>query len=315
MRPITVLLLATLIGLSQQPIRVDVNLVTVACSVRDAQGRLAARLTKDDFELLEDGVPQTIRYFSRSSDLPLTLGLLVDASESQADFVKRHHHDIESFLRGVLGPRDQAFLVCFGNHLRLVSDLSGSSARLLTGLKGFEHGNRDYPELGPFERRILGTAFYDAIYYGAGKLTEAGMGRKALVVFSDGEDNSSAHHMLDAIESAQQADVLLYDIRYTEHARNGWTARNKYGMRVMERLARETGGAEFDALHTDLRTAFRQIDEELRSLYELAYTSNASHRESGFRKLTIRMKQPGLQVRAKTGYFVRGSTGAPVSGQ
>ena len=114
----------------QESIRVDVNLVTVAFSARDANGLLVDNLTKDDFDVFEDNAPQKIAYFARSVDVPLTLGLIVDASGSQEHFTKKHERDLEVFLKDVLGPRDRVFLVGFGNHIRLVSDFSQSGAEL-----------------------------------------------------------------------------------------------------------------------------------------------------------------------------------------
>ena len=287
-------------------IRVTVPLVNVAFTVRDASGRLVPDLTKDDFEVVDDGVSQPISFFARSVDLPLKLGLIADVSGSQEPFLKRHEHDLKTFLKEVLTPRDRAFLVCFGNHLRLASDFSASGNELIDGLKRFDKRAQDMAELGPPERRVLGTAFYDALYYGiTEKLASQDGGRKALIVFSDGEDNSSAHHMLDAIESAQAENVVIFGIRYTEHDKNGRvTARNKYGTRVMERIGRETGGLDFDAEKVDLRKGFTEIGEELRSSYELAYHApNAG--DGTFHKVAIRSKRAGLTVRSKTGYFAR----------
>src|SRR5580704_5167234 len=104
-------LLATVVCFSQEPVRVKVNLVNVSFSVRDSRGAVVENLTKDDFEIFEDAVPQKIAFFSRSSDVPLTLGLIVDASGSQEHFVKAHHHDLQAFLKDVLKPVDKAFLV------------------------------------------------------------------------------------------------------------------------------------------------------------------------------------------------------------
>ena len=291
---------------AQAPFRVDVSLVNVGFSVRDTRGNLVTNLTQDDVEVTEDGVPQRISYFARSADVPLNLGLVVDGSGSQAEFIKPHHSDLESFLKAVLGPRDMAFLVCFANSLRLMSDYSNSPADLLAALRVYGKGNRnqEYPLLGPPERRILGTAFYDALYYSSTLMMQNTFrGRRALIVFSDGEDNSSAHHMLDAIEAAQANDVLLFPIRYTEVRNGKLNARNKYGISVMERIARETGGVDFDGQGKGLAEGFRQIGEQLRSSYELAYHSTNPAAEKTFHKLAITAKTPGLTVRAKTGYY------------
>ena len=290
---------------AQEPVRVDVKLVNVAFSARDARGALVDNLTRDDFEVFEDAVPQKISFFARSADVPLTLGLIVDASGSQDRFSKQHQHDLEVFLKEVLGPKDRAFLVCFGNHLRLVSDFSQSPSDLLEGLQQFDHGGKSFPELGPKESRDLGTAFYDAIYYPIAEKLADQSGRRALLVFSDGEDNSSSHDMMTTIEAAQAANVLVYTIRYTEKSHGKLTARNQYGMRVMDRIAKETGGMQIDAETTDPHTYFRQIAEELRSSYELAYYPTNPLRDDTFRKIVIRPKSAELKVHAKTGYFSR----------
>ena len=301
-------LLLTLLAVasySQEAVRVKVNLVNVSFSVRDSRGALVENLTKDDFEVLEDAVSQKIAFFSRSSDVPLTLGLIVDASGSQDHFSKQHKHDLEVFLQDVLGPKDRVFMVCFGNHLRLVSDFTQSSAQILDGMNRFEHGDTHFPELGPKESRDLGTAFYDSIFYSVTEKLAKENGRRALLIFSDGEDNSSSHDMMTAIETAQSANVMLFSIRYTEKAHGKLTARNKYGISVMERIAKETGGAVFDAEVVDPHTYFRQIGEELRSSYDLAYYPSNPIKDDSFRKIVIRPKQDGLKVRSKTGYFSR----------
>ena len=247
----------------QESIRVDVNLVNVAFSVRDANGSPIDNLTKDDFEVVEDTVPQKIAYFARSVDVPLTLGLIVDASGSQEHYTKK-----------------QAW-------------------------KRYDKDTKHFLELGPPEERDLGTAFYDSIYYPVTEKLARENGRRALLVFSDGEDNSSSHDMMTAIEAAQSANVLVFTIRYTEKEHGKLTARNQYGIRVMDRIAKETGGTHIDAETTDPHTYFRQIAEELRTSYELAYYPTSASKDDTFRKVVIRPKQAGLKVRSKTGYFSR----------
>jgi Ca-activated chloride channel family protein len=291
---------------AQQPIRVDVNLVNVAFAARDAHGALVKNLTKEDVELFEDAVPQKIEFFAKSTDVPLTLALIVDVSGSQEYFAKKHEKDLEVFLKEVLGPKDRAFVICFGNHLRLVSDYTDSAEQILQDLKDFDKGKRHFDELGPKEERDLGTAFYDSIYYSVTeKLAQAG-GRKAILMFSDGEDNSSSHDMMTTIETAQAENVVLYAIRYTGKNRHGvLTARNRYGTSVMDRIAKETGGAHIDGEATDPHTYFREIAEELRTSYELAYYPTNTAKDETFRKIVIRPKPEGVKIRTKTGYFAR----------
>jgi Ca-activated chloride channel family protein len=295
--------------LGQTSFRADVHLVNLGFSVRDSRGKLVSGMTRDDFELLEDGVPQKIAFFARSEDVPLTLGLVVDISGSQGSFLKPHEHDLRTFLHSALTPKDRAFLTCFANHIRLVADYSTPAVDLAKALAGYDHVKdaTAYPELGPKEIRTAGTAFYDAIYYASVQmLARTEGGRRALIIFSDGEDNSSAHHMLDAIEAAQTNNVLLFCVRYTDVKKDQrLTARNKYGISVMARIARETGGADFDAREKELADNFKEIGEQLRSAYELGYHSSNTKADDTFHKILIRAKDPTLTVRAKTGYYAR----------
>ncbi len=309
MRKLVVLLvLVTAVGArsaAQDSIRVDVSLVTVAFSVRDVGGGLVDNLSKDDFEVVEDAAPQKIAFFAKSADVPLTLGLIIDASGSQEHFTKKHEHDLEVFLKDVLGPRDRAFLVGFGNHIRLVSDFSRSGEEMMESWKLYDKNTHRFPELGPKEERDLGTAFYDSIYYPVVEKLAGENGRRALLLFSDGEDNSSSHDMMTAIETAQNANVVVFAIRYTEKDHGKLTARNQYGIRVMDRIAKETGGMHIDAEQTDPRTYFRQIAEELRTSYELAYYPTNAEKDDTFRKVVIKVKRSGLTARSKTGYYAR----------
>src|SRR5580704_4354521 len=292
-------------GLGQEPIRVNVRLVNVAFSARDSRGALVENLTKDEVEVFEDAVSQKISFFAHSVDVPLSLGLVVDFSGSQNQFSKQHERDLQVFLKDVLGPKDRVFLVCFGNHVRLVSDFSQSGTQMMQQLETYRHDDGHFPELGPKESRDLGTAFYDSIFYSITEKLAGESGRRALLVFSDGEDNSSSHDMMTAIEAAQAANVLVYTIRYTEKEHGHLTARNQYGIRVMDRIAKETGGDAIDSEATDPKTYFQQIAEELRTSYELAYYPTNPLPDDTFRKIVIRPKQAGLKIRSKTGYFSR----------
>src|SRR5450432_2404608 len=131
---------------AQVSIRVDVGLVNVGFAVRDVRGSLVTNLTRDDVEVTEDGVVQKIAFFGRSADVPLNLGLIMDVSGSQESFVRPHSKDLESFLKKVLGPDDRAFLLCFGNRVRLVSDYSSSGNARVSAVREFPtpKGNDDY---------------------------------------------------------------------------------------------------------------------------------------------------------------------------
>ena len=291
--------------LSEEPVRVNVRLVNVAFSARDDRGSLVNNLTRNDIEVFEDAVPQKVSFFARSVDVPLTLGLIVDFSGSQDHFSKQHEEDLKVFLNEILGPKDRVFLICFANHLRLVSDYSSSGAEVLERLDRYRKNDKHFPDIGPKEDRELGTAFYDSIYYSVTEKFVGESGRRALLVFSDGEDNSSSHDMMSTIEAAQNANVLIYSIRYTEREHGKLNARNKYGIRVMDRIARETGGQAIDSETTEPKVYFRQIAEELRTSYEVAYYPTNGTPDGAFRKIAVRPKLPGVIVRSRTGYFAR----------
>jgi len=289
----------------QAQIQVKVNLVNVSFVARDARGALVNDLTQDDVEIFEDALPQKISHFARSLDVPLTLGVVVDASGSQDHFSKQHDKDLDVFFKDVLGPKDRVFLVGFGNHIKLVSDFSSSGIGLMDEWKAYQKSNKHFPLVGPDENRDLGTAFYDSIFYSVTEKLAMENGRRAILLFSDGEDNSSSHDMMTTIETAQSENVLVYAIRYTDKEHGKLTARNKYGISVMDRVARETGGAHIDAETTDAHTYLLQIAEELRTSYELGYYPADPMKDDSFRKIVIKPKREGLKVRAKTGYFAR----------
>ncbi len=289
------------------PIKVEVNLVNVPFTVRDGRGQWITNLAAEDFEVLEDGQPQRISFFSKASDSPLSIAVVADISGSQEDFLKDHRRDLRDFLKTVMTSRDQAMLACFGNSIRLVSNFNQKADDLDEALKDYQKAKNvsQFPKLGPPELRSGGTAFYDAIMHSARQLVGQ-QGRRAIILFSDGEDNSSASNMLEAIEAAQETGVTIFTMRYTEIKKGVWTARNKYGRSVMSRMAAESGGLAFDAGESSgLRDSFRQIADMLRSTYDLAYSSNQGERDGSFRKIRIRAKQPGLTLRHKTGYYAK----------
>ncbi|MFC5861233.1 VWA domain-containing protein [Acidicapsa dinghuensis] len=284
----------------------ETRLVTLTFSARDADGRAVGSLNADDFSVYEDGVEQKIGMFSRQSELPLTLGLLVDSSESQDKFLKEHLRDIRLFLASVLRPQDQAFAVCFGNHLRLVSDFSSDAAKITDGLARFNKGDRDFPEMEPDDSREGGSAVYDSIFASvAEKLNSTGARRKALILFSDGEENASAHDEIDTIAAAQSADTLVYAIRYTKISHHKLTADNRHGIAGLKHIAEQTGGRDFDALHVDVNEAFRQIGDELRTMYFVGYYSTNKAQDHSFRKIVIEPHTEGITLRAKTGYYAQ----------
>jgi Ca-activated chloride channel homolog len=293
----------------QTPIfRTETHLVDFTFSVRRSDGTLVNGLNREDFIITEDGSPQKPAFFGKEAELPLTLGLLVDVSDSQSKFFKRHHKDIEKFLNTVMRPQDEVFSICFGNHLRVTSDKTSSIASVMEQLERFDKGERNYPELAPEDHRDNqtggGTALYDAIYYSvAAKLAQASGRRRALILFTDGEENASAHDLFDAIDAARENDTLIYAIRYTDEKQ--LTPHSRHGIAALHHLSSETGGSDFDALHINVSEAFEQIASELRSLYSVGYYSSNKKRDGTFRRVVVTTTDPAYSVRARTGYYAR----------
>jgi Ca-activated chloride channel family protein len=306
---ITLLWIAGFSATAQQPVfHSEVHLVTLTFSVHDASGKLVSGLNQDAFQVFEDGVQQKIVSLANTAELPLSIGLLVDGSDSQDKFFKRHTKDVELFLRQILRPQDQVFAIGFGDHIRLVADLTSSPTPVVDGLTNYEKSKGAFPELDPDPTRSGGTALFDTVFASVEeKLASASGHRRVLILFTDGEENSSAHDEVEAIAAAQGEDVLVYAVRYTEIHHDKPTASNRHGMANLKHIAAQTGGTDFDGLNTDLPQDFRQIADELRSQYSISYYSTNKVNDGSFRKVVIELTQPGLSIRARSGYYATGA--------
>jgi len=272
----------------------SVNVVNVLVTVRDKQGQMVRGLVKDDFTLEEDGRKQTIQYFSPQSDLPLMLGLLIDVSGSQRTVLDEQRRASRQFLDQVLRPQDRVFLVRFDRRIELLEDLSSLQPN-------------------PTDSGTRGTALYDAIVSAARGLTGQ-PGRKALIVLSDGYDTSSTASIGLAIETAQRADALIYSIRFLDRdvfafevpALQGGSPVPREGQKALERIAKETGGTYFDLTAAQsLPKIYGRIEDELRNQYSLGFTPVGGRKQNspGYRKLRVSVKQKGLTVQARDGYY------------
>ncbi len=294
-------------------IRVNVDLVRVACSV-SAHNVPVSGLQRSDFILREDAAPQEIKYLWQESELPLTIGLIVDVSGSQLSLLHKHRHTVSQFLKQVLRPEDQAMIVSVGGQVRLDADLTSSMDSLESAIEEVGSRGSQAPLLGDPCRggRMRGrarhrypcggTVLWNAIYYAAKLKMQQVTGRKALLVLSDGLDTGSDHHLNDTIEAAQAAGVPVYTIKFVDPILLPFAAVAAL-KRDMQKLSAETGGASFGMLHGNLDLVFSQIEGELRNQYVLAYTpSNGAH-DGTYRKLEISVSgRPALQVRARKGY-------------
>jgi VWFA-related protein len=212
-------------------IAVDVKVVTLPVTVRDKHGKIIRDLTKDDFTLQEDGRPQTIRYFSQESNLPLTLGLLVDTSRSQTNVLDAERNASRSFLDQMLvQAKDKAFLIHFDREVELLQDMTSSREKLQAALELLktpsDRGSSNDPRSndpndsdsrsGSGSHHGGGTQLYDAIYLASNELMKKQQGRKALIILSDGVDRGSKTYLESAIESAQRADTVVYSIYFAD---------------------------------------------------------------------------------------------------
>ena len=204
---------------------VDVNVVTLPVTVRDKKGKIVRDLTKDDFDLEEDGKPQAIRYFSQETNLPLTVGLLVDTSMSERDNMDRERSASRSFLdQMITRPADRAFVIHFDREVELLQDLTSDHAKLekAVGLIDTQPAVENTPSSDqgsgqPRTRRGAGTLLYDAIFLACDEIAKKQKGRKAIVVLTDGEDRGSQETLNSAIESAQKAETVVYTIYIGGH--------------------------------------------------------------------------------------------------
>lgn len=287
-------------------IKVDVDLVNILFSVRDKRGALVPNLTKDDFTLYEDGKAQDIRYFTRETDLPLTIGLLVDVSISQQNLIEVERRAASEFFSSVLRPKDMAFLIGFGPEAELLQDYTNSRNLLRSALDQLEvRGSPQgiHPGPVPTANKPRGTILFDAVYLAASDKLQREVGRKAIVLITDGVDQGSRYTREKAIETAQRADSIIYSIHYVDPGFYGFFGGGG-GDGDLRRMSDDTGGREFnvDRRHS-LQDAFRQIQEEMRSQYALSYTPTTSAKDGTFRKIEIRPKNRDLKVQARKGYY------------
>ena len=289
-------------------IKVDVNLVNVLFSVRTKAGGLVGNLEKNNFSIFEDGKQQEIKYFTRETNLPLTLGLLVDVSKSQERLIETEKRAAKDFFKQVLRSKDEAFLISFGEDAELLQDYT-NSARLLD--QGLDQLRLSVPVGGlhpgpvPTISQMRGTILYDAVFLAAHDQLHGQVGRKALILITDGIDQGSRYTKEKAIESAQRADAIIYSIEYFDRGAYGMFAPSNSALRQM---SEETGGRVFrvDRKHP-LDEVFKQIQDELRSQYALGYAPTNSVKDGTFRRIEIQADQKDLKVQARKGYYATAS--------
>jgi len=294
----------TLLRAQEQPtFSAGVKVVNLLATVRNKDRALVRDLTKDDFTLSENGRPQVIRYFSRESELPLTLGLMVDTSMSQRRVLDAERGASFRFLDQVLREnKDQVFIMQFDMSVQLRQPLTSSRKALNDTLPYVDT---------PTSRQLRiqtggGTLLYDAVVTAAQNEMQKARNRKALIVLSDGVDTGSEATLAQAIAAAQRADTIIYSILFSDPGAYGLSLAGSSGKAALTRMSKETGGGFFEASKKQgIDRIFDWIQEELRSQYSIGYISDEPVRISEFRKIQLSAKPKGLVVQARDQYWAQ----------
>jgi VWFA-related protein len=277
-------------------IRKRVDEVNVIFTVTDKHGRYINDLSKNDFRVLDDKQPQSqVVSFSSETNLPLRVGLLIDASNSVRDRFKFEQAAAIEFLNQIIRPNyDKAFTIGFDTTPEVTEDFTDNTEALSRGVRMLRPGG--------------GTAMYDALYYACrdklAKTKDTGSVRRAIILLTDGEDNQSHVSREEAIEMAQRAEVIVYTIS------TNVSGMKTHGDKVLERIADATGGRAFFPFKVeDVTDAFTQIQDELRSQYALSYRPSDLKRDGAYHSIEIvAEKHKDMHVRARRGYYAPGGS-------
>ncbi len=291
-----------------QTFKAQVNVVNLFFNVKDKHGMLIPSLTKDDFQVFEDGKPQTIKYFSAESHEPLTLGIMIDTSASQTRVLDLEQEACAQFLHDVLRDKDLAFVINFDVDVDLDQDFTSNIRDLTRALNKMQINagvGGGPPGLGggPVPTTPRGTLLYDAIYLGADEKLKNEVGRKAMIIFTDGEDEGSRLRIQDAIEAAQKADTICYVILIADRGFYGGFGYS--GDSDMQKLAQATGGRVIEVGNKQdrLKQAFDQIQNELRTQYNIGYSPTNNKLDGTYRKIQLKAKGGEYKVQARQGYY------------
>jgi VWFA-related protein len=295
---------------SIETFKVNVNVVQLFFNVKDKHGALIPGLTKDDFEVLEDGKPQTVKYFAAESNLPLTLGILIDSSGSQQQVLGIEKEVGGAFLNDIIRPKDLAFVISFDVDVDLLQDFTSSTRDLRAALDKAKINTGGgtcggIPGLGggpvPCTGTPRGTLLYDAVYLASHDELAHEVGRKAMIILTDGEDQGSQMTVRNAIEAAQKADAIAYVLLIADRGFYGIMGYS--GDSAMKKLTSETGGRviEVGNKREKLKQAFDQIAQELRSQYNIGYVPSNTKLDGTFRRVEIKAKN--YKIQSRNGYY------------
>ncbi len=293
-------------------LKINTNLVDLYFTVKDKGGQLVPHLTKDDCSVAENKDPQTWKNFASESELPLTLGILLDTSGSQQRVLPLEQDAGSRFLEQVLRKKDEAFVLSFDVNVDLLQDFTNSTRMLTRALQKAEintaGGNGSgIPGAGggtvPIHGDPKGTLLYDAIYLTSREKFSQETGRKAMIILTDGEDQGSDHKIGEAVEAAVRANALIYVILIADV--QGYGNFGYSGYSAAKRLSDESGGRLINVGNNGkkLEAAFQQIGDELRSQYVATYKPTNEKMDGTFRKISITCKGDDMKVQVRKGYY------------
>jgi VWFA-related protein len=299
---------------SQRPtetLKVNVNVVQLFFNVKDKHGALIPNLKKEDFEVSEDGKPQTVKYFTAESNLPLTIGMMIDSSGSQRNVIDMEKEVGGAFLRQILTEKDEAYVLSFDITVDLLQDFTRDPHRLQAALNkakvNVDYSSGGIPGMGggpvPQRGNSPGTLLYDAVYLSSHDMLAKEVGRKAMILLTDGQDEGSRLKIQDAIEAAQKADAIVYVLLCADRGFYGGFGYSGEG--DMRKLTDQTGGRVINVGNKfdKLKEAFDQIAKELRSQYNIGYTPTNNKQDGTFRKIQIKTKDNSYKIQARSGYY------------
>ncbi len=295
---------------SQSPVgtlKVTTEVVNVYSIVREKKGGLIGNLQAEDFQLFEDGARQTIRYFSRETDTPLTMGILVDTSPSQVRVLGVEQEEAKRFLRQVLRPKkDLACVIQFDMEVELIQDFTDNLGYLDRAVDGTVIRS---PASGPLPSPVPtssvgGTHLFDAVYLAATEMMKGQVGRKVIILLSDGVDQGSTTERDRAIEAAQKADLIIYSVDVSDPSFYWGRGGGFGGSSSLKKFSEETGGHVIRVDRPEkTAAAFQELADELRTQYLLGYSPTNTRRDGSFRKIRVKVRGGDYKVQARNGYY------------
>jgi VWFA-related protein len=286
-----------------QAIKVGVSLVSLYATVRDSHKGIVSNLEQNDFKIYEDNVEQKVAFFAKERTLPLTMGLLIDTSGSEAEMIGAEQQAAIQFLQRVLQKKDEALVITFDTDVDMLADWTGDLSELNRAIRRARinaPSSSGRTTASPIPTSGGGTNFYDAVYLACHDKMASEAGRKALIILTDADDNGSKISLQEAVEAAQRADTVIHMLVVYDRRFGG------ANFSAAKKLADETGGRTIDVHNSkDLLKAFDEISEELRTEYSLGYYPTNTKLDGTYRKLRVEVSNKDDKALTRKGYYAK----------